>query len=150
VIFLEIKDYAKLVEVTSLAERGIRELAAAYDMEKRTKQHMTYPAKRTAIESGSKPSVGKSRPPTVGNQRSPNKECGKAHSRKCINGSPNCFKCGKLGHISRNCPKNFTIGQQQPQGRRAQARVYSLILGNGENEDDSEKESTDVATGTIP
>lgn len=66
VIFLEIKDYARLVEVTSLAERGIRELAAAYDMEKRTKQHMTYPAKRTSIESGSKPSVGKSRPPAVG------------------------------------------------------------------------------------
>jgi hypothetical protein len=46
VICLEIKDYARLVEVASLAERGIRESAAAYDLKKRLKQQMTRPVKR--------------------------------------------------------------------------------------------------------
>jgi hypothetical protein len=37
VIYLEIKDYARLVEVASLAERGIRESTAAYELKKRSK-----------------------------------------------------------------------------------------------------------------
>jgi hypothetical protein len=40
VICLEIKDYARLVEVASLAERGIRESAVAYDLKKLSKQQM--------------------------------------------------------------------------------------------------------------
>ncbi|XP_062151921.1 uncharacterized protein LOC133860306 [Alnus glutinosa] len=38
VICLEIMEYARLVEVASLAERGIRESAAAYELKKRSKQ----------------------------------------------------------------------------------------------------------------
>jgi hypothetical protein len=151
VICLEIKDYARLVEVASLAERGIRESAAAYDLERRTKQHTSHLAKRSAIGSDSRPSIGRSLLPAAENQKSPCNECGKAHSGKCRNGSPNCFKCGKLGHFSRNCPKNFTVGMdQQLKGSKAQARVYSLTPGGSEDEDDSEEENTDVAAGTIP
>jgi hypothetical protein len=37
VICLEIKDYARLVEVASLAEKGIQESAAAYELKKRSR-----------------------------------------------------------------------------------------------------------------
>jgi hypothetical protein len=37
VICHEIKDYARLVEVASLAERGIRESATAYNLKRRLK-----------------------------------------------------------------------------------------------------------------
>ncbi|XP_062170953.1 uncharacterized protein LOC133876716 [Alnus glutinosa] len=49
VICLEIKDYARLVEVASLAKRGIRESAAAFELKKRSRQQMTHPVKRQAI-----------------------------------------------------------------------------------------------------
>jgi hypothetical protein len=59
VICLEIKEYARLVEVASLAERGIRESAAAYELKKRSKQPMTRPIKRQAVGSSFKPTLGK-------------------------------------------------------------------------------------------
>jgi hypothetical protein len=55
------------VEVASLAERGIRESAAAYDLKRRLKQQTLYSEKRLAIENDSKPAIGKSYPPTLGN-----------------------------------------------------------------------------------
>jgi hypothetical protein len=64
----EIKDYARLVKVESLAKRGIRELAAAYDMKRQSKQHTSYPTKRSPMGSDSKPSVRKSFPPAPRSQ----------------------------------------------------------------------------------
>jgi hypothetical protein len=95
----EIKDYARLVEVASLAERGIRESAAAYDMKKQSKQQTSYPSKRSAVGSGSRPSVGKSFPPTRRNQTTPCTKCGKSHRGDCRSGSASCFKCGKTRHF---------------------------------------------------
>jgi len=46
---LEIKDYAKLVEVALLAKRGIHESTTAYDLKKRSKQQVTRLVKRLAI-----------------------------------------------------------------------------------------------------
>jgi hypothetical protein len=67
VICLEIKDYAKMVEVALLAERGIRESVATYDLKKRSIQRTSHPAKRLATGSGARPSVGKSFLPVVVN-----------------------------------------------------------------------------------
>jgi hypothetical protein len=53
VICLEIKDYARLVEVSSLAKRGIRESAVAYNLKRRLKQQTSYSEKRPTIESDS-------------------------------------------------------------------------------------------------
>jgi len=63
VICHEIKDYTKLVEIASLAERGIRESAAGNELKRQVKQQTLYPEKRQAIEEDSKPTVGKSYPP---------------------------------------------------------------------------------------
>ena len=33
-------------------------------------------------------------------------KCGKTHSCRCRDGKTSCFKCGKEGHLMRECPKN--------------------------------------------
>jgi hypothetical protein len=58
VICLEIKDYARLVEVALLAKKGIQDSATAYDLKKHSKQQMACPVKRLAIGSGSRPTMG--------------------------------------------------------------------------------------------
>jgi hypothetical protein len=75
------------VEVASLAERGIRESTVAYDMKKRSKKHTSYPAKRLAVGSGSKPSIRKSFPPARRNQATLCTKCGKLHVGDCRSGN---------------------------------------------------------------
>ncbi|XP_062173811.1 uncharacterized protein LOC133879298 [Alnus glutinosa] len=66
VICLEIKDYARLMEVASLAERGIRESAAVYKLKRQLKLQTSSPANRPVIEYDSKPAVARNFPPTLG------------------------------------------------------------------------------------
>jgi hypothetical protein len=87
----EIKDYARLVEVALLAERGIRKSAAPYDLERRTKQQASHLAKRSTIGSGSKPSVGRSLPPVVGNLGPPLQRMWKSSLRKVQKWKPELF-----------------------------------------------------------
>jgi hypothetical protein len=105
-ICLEIKDYARLVEVVSLAERGIRKSIAAYKLKRQLKQQTSSPAKRLAIEYDSKPAMGKNFLPALGDQITPCIKCGKLHIGDCKKGSPNCFKCGKPDHFLKNCLVN--------------------------------------------
>ena len=62
-----------------------------------------------------------------------------------------CFKCGKPGHIARNCPME-AVGNYRTQGtgfqyrQPAQAQVYSLTPTNAE----AEAGNTNVVTGIIP
>jgi len=81
---LEIKDYARLVEVASLAERGIRESAAAYELKKRSKQQMTRPVKRLAIGSGSRPNTGKKFQAIAKNQRTFCSKCSRTHEGEIV------------------------------------------------------------------
>jgi hypothetical protein len=99
VLYHEIKAYARLVEVASFAERGIRKSAAAYNLKSRLKQPTSYSKKRLTIESDSKPVVCRSFLPTLGNQKPPCNKCGKPHGGECRMTNPSCLKCGKLGHI---------------------------------------------------
>lgn len=151
VICHEIKYFARLVEVASLMEKGIRESAAAYDLKRRSTQRTSHPTKRLAIGSGSRPSVGKSFSPIVENQGPLYNKCGRSHVGNCRIGTTNCFKCGKFGHFSRNFPMNLTEGSR-PQGGRAQQKypaqawVYSLTPRGVEDEE----EYADVVTGIIP
>jgi len=97
VICHKINDYARLVEVASLADKGIYKSAVAYDLKRQLKQHTSYPEKRLAIEYDFNPTVSKSFPLAPGNQKTPYNKRGKLHMGDCRIGSPNCFKCGKSG-----------------------------------------------------
>jgi hypothetical protein len=112
----EIKDYARLVEVASLAERWICELAEAYDMKKRSKQKALYPAKRSIMGSGFKPSTRKSFPPALRNQKNTCSKCGKMHGGDCGFVSASCFKCGKTSHYLKDCPMNPAGGVNDEEG----------------------------------
>ena len=55
-------------------------------------------------------------------------KCGKDHREECRQGTNICFRCGKHGHIARDCKvgqgflnKNNGDGQ-----KKAQARLYAL------------------------
>jgi ribosomal protein L37AE/L43A len=139
VICLEIKDYARLVEVASLAERGIRELAAAKDLKRRLKQQTSHSEKGLAIEYDSKPDADRSSLPVPRNHKPHCKKCGKPHVGECRMGSPNCFKCGKSGHFLKSCPMNPAKEPRPQRGgyqqELAQARVYSLVLDNVDKEE---------------
>jgi hypothetical protein len=75
----EIKDYARLVEVASIAERGIRKVAAANDLKRKLKQETSYSKKKSAIEYDSEPTDGRNFSPTSRNQKPLCNKCGKPH-----------------------------------------------------------------------
>jgi hypothetical protein len=137
----EVKDYARRVEIASLAKRGIQESAVAYDLKRQSRTQTTYPVKRKAVGSGSRPSMDRNPPPTVGNQKPFYNKCGRPHMGECWK----CFECWKTRHYSRNCPMK-EAQQQHPE----QARVYSLTPGGNEDEYEGEMEYSDVVIGTIP
>jgi hypothetical protein len=126
--------------VASLAERGIHELVAAYNMKKQLKQETLHLEKRPIIENDSKPVVGRGFPQALGNQKPPCKTCGKLHVGECCKANPVCLKCGKTGHYQRSCPMNFD-GRTRPQGnglqqqKPTQARVYSLVFDDVDREE---------------
>jgi len=98
----EIKDFVKLVDIASVAERGMRESSAAYELKRRAASQVTYPSKRPALSTGSRPVEKRNFPPTVGNQTLTCHKCGKVHARECKANEPNCFRGGQFGHFKRN------------------------------------------------
>ncbi|XP_061359930.1 uncharacterized protein LOC133303975 [Gastrolobium bilobum] len=67
-------------------------------------------------------------------------KCKKNHARECLAGRGVCFKCGKPGHILRNCPQNQghnSSNQPTTRGRvftlsgQEAAQVSNLVQGTG-------------------
>jgi hypothetical protein len=69
VIYLEIKDFTRLVYVASLAERGLRKVVAAFEQKKRSMPQTSYPAKRPAMGNGSGQKPRRNFPVFQGGQR---------------------------------------------------------------------------------
>ncbi|XP_062158745.1 uncharacterized protein LOC133866223 [Alnus glutinosa] len=75
-----------------------------------------------------------------GGQRPLCQKCGRTHGENCLFGQSVCFRCGKPGHLPKDCrtPANNQAGQSLLEGQRntAPTRVYTLTSGdaNASNE----------------
>jgi hypothetical protein len=82
-----------------------------------------------------------------GGQHAPCQKCGRLHAGNCLFGQSVCYRCGKPGHIMRDCkaPINNPGGQKRHEEPKnnATARVYALTLGDA-------SASNEVVTGTLP
>lgn len=139
----EIRDYAKLVDIVSLAERGIRESTITYELKKRSMPQASYPSKRLVVGDNSQPYEKWNFSLVVRNQKSPCGECAKLHNGDCRFENKSCYQCGQTGHFVRDYPKGGRFQQRQS----ALARVYTLTPVDNNVE---EEEGTNVVRGTIP
>ena len=75
------------------------------------------------------------------------RKCGRMHFGNCLYRKSGCFKCGKPGHIERDCrnPTNNQASQNRSDGQRtiAPAQVYALTPGDV-------AASNNVVSGTLP
>jgi hypothetical protein len=151
VVYHEIKNYARLVNIAFLAERAIRETSAAYEYRKRSMPQASYPFKRFIVGTSSEPTDHKSLPPPVGNQKATCPKCGRIHFGDFKSETTGCFRCGQKCHLKKDCPMNTTGGagvqrNDFQQRWHAQARVYMLTPVDDNENDEA---NNDVVTGTI-
>ncbi|XP_061340226.1 uncharacterized protein LOC133286788 [Gastrolobium bilobum] len=69
-------------------------------------------------------------------------KCKKNHAGECLKGRGVCFKCGKPGHMLRNCPQNQ--GQNSLNQPITRVRVFTL---DGQKEDQASNLVQDVILG---
>jgi len=156
VICFKVTDYADMVHMATMVEKGIKNAIADFV---NRKQSMSLgappspPSKRHATSSSAGPIGSRD---TSGSQGSGNypqcSKCGRLHRGKCKLGMKVCFKCGKTGHFIRECPQaSMGKGQEsqtsvnQPR-QTAPARVFALTPDNVIAEDNT----IGVVTSTIP
>ena len=125
------KDFSDVIELSLIAEKGIQKTEAE--------------AKWTGIpwsNLGWQHPIGKGKQ-VQGQQIEANKrqrtsqtparefpkcpKCGKSHLGECRFGSGNCYRCGKPGHLIKNCP--------QPLEKKAtQGRVFTMTVEEAESD----------------
>jgi hypothetical protein len=156
VICFKVTDYADMVHIATMAEKGIKNEVADFVNKKRSMSSGAPPpplSKRHATSSSAGPIGSKG---TSGSQGSGNypqcSKCGRLHRGECKLGMKVYFKCGKTGHFIRECLQaSMGRGQgsqtsvNQPR-QTAPSRVFALTPDNVL----AEENTTGVVTGTIP
>jgi hypothetical protein len=94
VICHEIKDFTRLVDVASLAERSLNDVVAAFARKKRPMPQASYSVKKPRWGGNSGVAVKRSFPMTQGNQRPLYTKCGKSHFGNCSPGPGTYYRCG--------------------------------------------------------
>ncbi|CAA2998901.1 uncharacterized protein LOC111395025 [Olea europaea subsp. europaea] len=73
----------------------------------------------------------------------PCSKCGRTHRGECLQGKNVCFRCGKPGHIIRDCPTHTQKkDDNSDQNQKGKARVFALTQQDAE-------ENSNVIEGTL-
>ncbi|XP_057954119.1 uncharacterized protein LOC131148436 [Malania oleifera] len=147
---LHLQDFATLVDKATVAEDSCCHNILLEDAEVQVpKKRSAPPSSSSGTRQGNwKKNSGGTSQNTVHFQHC--SLCGRRHPRQCWLDVGACMRCGKQGHQARDCSMQGNSGaSQQPyrgntqaqrsgqQGGTAQARVYSLTLGDAKNTGDA-------------
>jgi len=156
VIFVKVADFSEMVHVATMAEIWIKTTAAYYMSRKRPmsmRTSTTSPPKKQATSSSLGSQGRRNIQISQGSANNPQcSKCGRQHSGECRMGSNACFRCGKMGHFTRDCSQSDASRGQGSQASINQPKptvptwVYAITPENVLAEDNA----ANVVTGTIP
>lgn len=154
---LRIENFQELVNVTAIAETEQRSLISQAQMHKKRcfpnssgrdagKRMNVFPADKAK---------GKVSGPGVPTSSPPCRTCGRPHKGECRVAYGDCFQCGQVGHMMRDCPQIASSRVAAP-GRKAnfptKAKVYAIIAPEEVDKED-EASNAGIITGnnlTVP